>query len=45
MLVNVRVWFALGRVGFESALKRTFKDLQSTDGALRALKYPVVHVK
>jgi hypothetical protein len=33
------------RVGFESSLKRTFRDLQSTDGVLKTLKHPVVRVK
>ena len=33
------------RVGFESALERTLKDLQGTDGSLRTSKYPIVHVK
>ena len=36
-------WLA-ERVGFESSLERTFRDLQSTDGAIRTWKYPVVHV-
>jgi hypothetical protein len=29
----------------ESFLKRTFRDLQSTDGVLNTLKYPIVHVE
>ena len=28
------------RVGFESALKRTFKDLQITDGAYKDVEVP-----
>ena len=30
---------------FESSLEPTFRDLKSTDGALKTSKYPVVRVK